>query len=398
MRGGIQRPVLLRFLGITFVNALLFFTSQFHSSTLPVYLHDLSGSDMIVGICATFGTIAALTIRPIMGVAVDRIGRAPVLFIGALLSVLTFGAYAAFPNVSAVIVIRFLYGFAWGTATTASNTIAADLIPSDRFGEWMGYFTLSQSFSMAIAPSIALSIMDLHGFATLMLVAAGLGFIAVILAFFFRQEKVISNDKKPFRPYERSAIRPALLMMLAGIGLGATFSFAVLFGKSMQFLHVGAYFTCFAVTLFIGRPLVGRVIDRYGFRAVLVFGFLGFAISLVMLWQTRSEGVFLLAAALQGIAYGAVQNGLQTMAVVSAPPERRGAANATYFSGFDAGIGIGSLLAGVLAKTCGYAVMFGIFALPLLLGAVLYLLTEQHQGRGVPALVNTAAPDLSVEE
>ncbi len=391
--------VFWRFLGIAFLNALLFFSSQFHSTTLPLYLHNLSGSDTIVGVCTAVGIVAALIIRPVTGVAVDRIGRVPVLLVGSILMALTFSAYAVFHSITAVILIRFLYGFTWGIATTASNTIATDLIPSNRFGEWMGYFTLSQSFSMAIAPSIALSIMEKNSFGVLMLAAAGLACIVVVLSFFFWQKRVKQKDARlPFQPYERSALRPAILMLFVGIALGSTFSFAILFGKSMQFAHVGAYFTCFAGTLFIGRPLVGRVIDNYGFRAVILSGFLGFAGSLVMLWQTGSEGVFLLAAALQGVAYGAVQNGLQTMAVVSAPPERRGAANATYFSGFDAGIGVGSLLAGILAEACGYVAMFGIFVLPLLLGAAVYLLTEQHHGKGVTALANAAAPDFNAEE
>jgi len=376
----VQRSKLWRLLGITLVNALLFFSSQFHGTALPVYLYMLSGSNAAVGICMALGTLAALIMRPLTGIAVDRIGRGAVLFTGALMSGLIFLAYAVFPSVSAVILIRFLYGFAWGMATTASNTIAADLAPRDRFGEWMGYFTLSQSFSMAVAPAVALSIMDSQGFPALMLIAAGIASVVVALSFFYWQKGAAKSARHSFRLYEKSALRPAFLMLLVGIGLGATFSFVVLFGRSLKFPHVNAYFTYFAVTLFIGRPVIGRVIDRYGFRAVLVFGFLGFAISLAMLWQTQNELMFLSAAALQGVAYGALQNSLQTMSVISALPERRGAANATYFSGFDAGIGIGSLLAGVVAKSSGYANMFGVSTLPLLIGVVLYLLTERHAG------------------
>lgn len=377
MKQPVDRSLLLHFLAIAFINALLFFSSQFYGTSLPIHLHNISGSDTIVGICTALGTVATLISRPFTGIAVDRIGRAPVLFIGALCIALAFGANAIFHSVTAVIIIRFLYGFAGGASTTASNTIAADLIPRDRFGEWMGYFTLSQSFSMAIAPSIALSVMEASGFSVLMITAAGLVGIIMLLSFFFRQKAVKISGKQPFMPYERSALRPALLMLIAGIGLGATFSFSILFGRSMNFAHVGAYFTFFAATLFVGRPLVGRIIDRYGSRSVLLFGFVGFAVSMIMLWQAKWEWLFLLSAALSGVTYGAIQNSLQTMAVISAPPERRGAANATYFTGFDAGLGFGSLVAGVLAKSLGYAAMFGLFSIPMLIGAVVYLLTEK---------------------
>ena len=377
MKQPVDRSTLLRFLGITLINAILFFSAQFYGTSLPIQLRAISGSDAIVGFCTALGTVATLIIRPLTGVAVDRFGRAPILFIGALCIALTFGASTIFTSVSAMLLIRFLYGFAGGATTTASNTIAADLIPRDRFGEWMGYFTLSQSFAMAIAPSIALSVLESSGFSVMMYLAAGLVSIVLILAYFFHQRAVKPVTRQPFMPYEKSAFRPAILMLIAAIGISAAFGFSILYGKSMHFEHVGLYFTLFAGTLFFGRPMVGRIIDRFGTRYVLLFGFFGFAVSLLMLWQSRWEWLFLASAALSGVTYGAVQNSLQTMAVISAPPERRGAANATYFSGFDAGIGLGSLIGGVLAKEFGYAVMFGLFSIPMVVGAVVYLATEK---------------------
>lgn len=377
MKQPVDRSTLLRFLGITLINAILFFSAQFYGTSLPIQLRAISGSDAIVGFCTALGTVATLIIRPLTGVAVDRFGRAPILFIGALCIALTFGASTIFTSVSAMLLIRFLYGFAGGATTTASNTIAADLIPRDRFGEWMGYFTLSQSFAMAIAPGIALSVLESSGFSVMMYLAAGLVSIVLILAYFFRQKAVKPVTRQPFMPYEKSAFRPAILMLIAAIGISAAFGFSILYGKSMHFEHVGLYFTLFAGTLFFGRPMVGRIIDRFGTRYVLLFGFFGFAVSLLMLWQSRWEWLFLASAALSGVTYGAVQNSLQTMAVISAPPERRGAANATYFSGFDAGIGLGSLIGGVLAKGFGYSVMFGLFSIPMVVGAVVYLATEK---------------------
>ena len=394
MKQPVDRSTLLHFLGITLINAILFFSAQFYGTSLPIQLRAISGSDAIVGFCTALGTVATLIIRPLTGIAVDRFGRAPILFIGALCIALTFGISAIFTSVSATLLIRFLYGFAGGATTTASNTIAADLIPRDRFGEWMGYFTLSQSFAMAIAPSIALSVLESSGFSVMMYLAAGLVSIVLILAYFFRQKAVKPATRQPFMPYERSALRPSILMLIAAIGISAAFGFSILYGKSMHFEHVGLYFTLFAGTLFFGRPMVGRIIDRFGTRYVLLFGFFGFAMSLLMLWQSRWEWLFLISAALSGVTYGAVQNSLQTMAVISAPPERRGAANATYFSGFDAGIGIGSLIGGVLAKEFGYAVMFGLLSIPMVIGAGVYLATEkkafasESQPNGLPTLAD----------
>ena len=67
--------------------------------------------------------------------------------------------------------------------------------------------------------------------------------------------------------------------------------------------------------------------------------------------------------------------------MISAPPERRGAANATYFTGFDAGLGLGSLLAGFLANALGYSTMFGILSVPMLFAAGIYLVTERQKSQ-----------------
>lgn len=67
------------------------------------------------------------------------------------------------------------------------------------------------------------------------------------------------------------------------------------------------------------------------------------------------------SAVLYGI--GAAQSSLQTMAIVNAPNNRTGAGNATFFTGFDGGIGIGAVLAGLLSSAMGYGRMFAGYVL-----------------------------------
>ena len=55
-------------------------------------------------------------------------------------------------------------------------------------------------------------------------------------------------------------------------------------------------------------------------------------------------------------------------------PVRRGAANATLFSAFDIGIGLGALFLGMLAQAIGYRAMFLVEAGVLVIPMMMFLL------------------------
>ncbi len=366
------------FIGIALINVLLFLGWQMQLSSLPIFLRELSGSDTIVGVSTALSTVAALLARPLAGYKLDHAGRRGVLLVGIVIISSLTALYSYFPFVAVILAIRFLHGFGWGTSTTSSNTIATDVIPKRRFGEGMGYFTLSQSLSLALSPVIGLTIMDALGYRAMTFTAFGLLLVALIAAIIIRFPQVEKSTSNRFAPYERSAVRPTIVMVFVGIVIGSVFSFAALYGRSVGIDNVALFFTCYAIALFVVRPLIGRIIDRLGFNATVFPGFILMVASVIVLSRSTSLPVFLVAAVLQGMAYGTVQTSLQTMAVVNAPASRRGAANATFFTGFDAGIGIGGLSAGIIATWLGYSKMYFVMITPLLFGAVIYYVLARN--------------------
>jgi len=372
-----DRPALWTrdFIFVTAINVLLFFGMQTQLAALPVYLRQLSGSDSVVGLCIALGTASALIARPLAGYVSDRFGRAPVLFAGLALMMAAMFSYSWFPIVWVIVLIRSINGFSWGTATTASNTVATDIIPEKRLGEGMGFFSLSQSVSMALAPAIGLAIMEAFGYRNMTLFAVGLLLAACIPAALLKYKPIRqSKEKQPFVPFEKSAMKPSLVMIFVGIPLGSALSFSALYGISLGIGSGALFLTCFAISMFVSRPIAGRLIDRFGFHKIIYPGFAVYILSMALLSGAKSLTAFLAVALLQGIAYGMVQNGLQTMSLTNVSPQRRGAANATFFTCFDFGIGLGNLLAGLLATAIGYASMYFCMMLPLLVGMLLYYL------------------------
>ena len=111
------------------------------------------------------------------------------------------------------------------------------------------------------------------------------------------------------------------------------------------------------------RPVIGRVIDRRGFFLPAILACLGVAVTVSVLAVARSVPVFCLGGVFAGLGVGTAMGVFQSMAVSRVEPQRRGMATATYMFGFDAGIGLGAAIGGVIAGWWGYQAMYLTMAL-----------------------------------
>ncbi len=364
------------FILMTGVNLLLFCGFQLLLPTLPLYAKSLGGADAIIGWVTGAVTVSSLLVRPVSGLVLDKLGRKWVLLVGVGLMVLIPLAFLWTSSVWALILVRFLHGIGWGAASTAANTIATDIIPKQRFGEGMGYFSLSSSIAMALSPGVGLMLYGASGMNSVLLLAATLAAAALAVSFFFRAGKPEASPSLPSRsaPYEKSSIAPSVVMFFVSATYGSITGFLSLYAADRGILNIGVFFTVYAASLLLFRPVSGRLTDRFGFSRVIYPGLAILVIALIVLSFANTLPYFLLCAALYGIGFSAVQSSLQTMAVIRAPKERRGAANATFFTGFDGGIGFGAVIAGVLVSIAGYANMYLLFSLFLVAAAILFFI------------------------
>lgn len=367
------------FVLVTTVNLLLFFGFQLLLPTLPVYVKGMGGDDVVIGWVTGLFTISALLIRPVAGAALDRFGR-KWLFIGGLGTfILITAAYSYLPTIGLILLFRFLHGFGWGVASTASNTIASDIIPKKRFGEGMAFFTLASNLAMAIAPAVGLYVLHAINFRTVSHVSALLVGGSFLLAFVVRYKNVkaeIDIQKQVVRPIafvEKSSIRPSLVIFFVTITYGAINSFLSLYASKQGIENIGIFFTVYAISMLISRPGFGLLVDKKGISVAVIPGMLFVILAMFTLFLANDLTMFLVSAAIYGVGFGATQTSLQTMAVMDAPRDRLGVANSTFFTGFDSGIGIGSIVLGVVAKYLGYSLMYLISAAFVVIALLLYV-------------------------
>ena len=344
--------------------------------TLPLFaVQRLSATPGQVGLLMGMMATSAIFSRGLTGYATDRWGRRGLQLFGLAISTVVAFAYGWMPTISALLLWRLLHGVPFGAATTAADTVAADLVPASRRGEGLGYFALAQTLAMVLGPAAALTVLGAGQFGRLFTVV-GLSAAAAALLGWAVSCPPISNPKLRFSPHsvvERRVLWLAVTNAFLPVGYGAIMAFISLYAAQLGIGNAGLFFSLSAVGLFVTRGLTGRIFDRDGPRAVVGLGLAlwGLSFAVLALWQSTAG--FFTAAFWMGIGHGAAHNSLRAMAINSVEPDRRGVAGATLHSAYDVGIALGSPLLGAVAEASGsYATMFLVVAALTVVPAVLF--------------------------
>ncbi len=362
--------------------ASLFITLGFQMllPVLPVFSAKIGGSDAWAGIVVGIFTISAVLMRPIAGRLLDKRGRRGVYILGLIVFFICVVAYNWTSTILALLILRFIHGFGWGASSTASSTIASDIIPKSRLAEGMGYFGLTSTLAMAIAPALGLGLLSSYGFNMVFYISAGVVFISILISLPIKYHKPDVSPKldsdihsKSEGIVERTAILPATVIFFVTMTYGAIVSFIALYADQRQVENIGLFFTVYAAALLISRPYFGGLTDKKGASFAVLPGIIFVIISMLLIYLANSLTAFLIAGFIYGIGFGAIQPALQAMSVSKVNPSRRGAANATFFLGFDLGIGAGAIIWGIIAEKFSYQLIYLLAIIPAIVGALVYI-------------------------
>jgi predicted MFS family arabinose efflux permease len=365
------------FVLIVFANFFIFLGFQMTLPTIPLFVQQLGGSDQIIGYVVGIFTFSALLLRPYAGHSLESKGRGFVYLLGLAIFVLSVGAFGFATSMAFLFFVRVVQGVGWGFSTTASGTIATDLIPASRRGEGMGYFGLSGNLALAFGPSLGLALAGMITFKQLFLICGGLGLAALLLSSRISYKKVEKKSenimtKKKLDLYEKSALKPSMLLFFLTVTFGGIASFLPLYTTEKGIPGIQWYFLIYAMALMVSRTFAGQLYDRKGHQAIFLPGSSLILIAMLLLaWLPNSYMLFL-AAILYGLGFGIVQPGLQAWAIEKSPVNRRGMANATFFSFFDLGVGMGAIAFGQISHLFGYASIFKASAFSVCISMLFY--------------------------
>lgn len=374
------------FILVCFANFFIFLGFQMTLPTLPLFVKELGGSDQLIGIIIGIFTFSALIFRPYAGKALETKGRQFVYMIGLAIFVISVGSFAFIVSMGLLIVMRIVQGIGWGFSTTATSTIATDLVPPERRGEGLGYFGLSGNLALAFGPALGLTLVGVISFKSLFLICGGLGFVAFLLSTIIRYKKVEESAHQTvtvkFDIFEKTAVQPSVLLFFITVTFGGIASFLPLYAAQKGIASIESYFLVYAIFLMVSRTFAGKVYDQKGHLYVFLPGAVMIFVAMLLLSWLPSTLVMLIAAAIYGLGFGSVQPALQAWAVEKSPANRKGMANATFFSFFDLGVGLGAMVFGQLASLYGYHAIYLTAAGSVLSSIILYVFllwrTRQH--------------------
>lgn len=365
------------FVFIWLANFFVFLGFQMTLPTIPLYVKELGGNDQMVGIIVGIFTFSALLLRPYAGHALESKGRGFVYVIGLSIFVLSMSIYGFVASIFLLGFLRVIQGAGWGFSTTAGGTIATDIIPAHKRGEGMGYFGLSGNIALALGPALGLSLMGMISFQSFFLICAALGLIALLFSLGIGYKKVEAVEEKTrparFDVIEKTALKPSILMFFITATFGGIATFLPLHALEKNVEGIELYFLVYAVFLMISRTFAGQIYDKKGHIYVFLPGTFMILTAMFLLAWLPSTLVLMIAAAIYGLGFGTVQPALQAWAVDKAEANRKGMANATFFSFFDLGIGIAAITFGIIASTINYASIYIASALSIICSIAIYI-------------------------
>lgn len=362
-------------------NFLITVSLYFLLPLIPVYISErFTDDETLIGLILALFTVSATIIRPITGHFLDTLERKRVGFSGFILFSFTSLCYMVTDSLTAVALFWLLQGLAWGIANTSAAVLIVDIVPESRRGEGIGIWGMTLSLSMALGPLIGLRIEKYLGYTGLFTTSAILGLVAAYLILRLKVPYEIKKKKFNLKELlEPSAFPIALNIILITSTYGSMLVFTGLYFRSLNMNGAGLFFFIFASSIILTRLLTGRIFDKRGPGIILKAGFTVLIAGLVTFSFPVNFSVVIFSSTLLGTGFGLLLPTFQVMANNIAIPEKRGAANSTFFTAFDMGVGLGVVATGIFSKYFGYQVTYRIFAVTIVLSLVLYFTyTSKH--------------------
>jgi MFS family permease len=351
---------------------------------LPRYIHGPIGAgDVAVGVVIGAYAVTGLLLRPVAGRLADTRGRKPTVLVGAMLVALSALLYLPALGIAGLIVARLVLGAGEGAVYTAGSAWIVDLAPEERRGRVLGLYGLAVWGGLSVGPLLGEVLLNAGSYDLVWIVAAALPVLGALIALAASDPFVPLPHAEPHPLIAPEAVGPGFAVGLASFGYAAVATFIVLHLESRGVGHGATVFAAFAAMIVLTRLVFGDLPDRMGAAPVAIAATIGEACGLLLIAVAHSLPVALVGGVAMGAAFALLNPSLMLIALGRVSAQARGAAMGTYTAFFDAGVGLGAPIAGVVAALTSYEGAF-IFAAGVCLASALMILARLHPARATP--------------
>lgn len=366
------------------VAALAFFTAG--SIVLPVasrFAAGPLGADSIgVGVSIGAFAVAALAMRPIVGVASDRYGRRPQLLFGGLATTAALGAHLLADSLPAFIAVRALLGIGEAFFFVSMLAAVSDLAPSTRRGESINIGSLSVYLGLAMGPFIGETVLAATGYDVVWIVAAAMALVATGLVMLVPETAPsilapTSGPRTRARLLHPAGILPGFLILTGTWGMAGLFAFIALYATQVGMDGAGLPLAVYALIVVVLRLVFAKLPDRIG-AARLSSAALGVsAVGLAGIAVLDGPAGLMVGTIVFAVGIAFMFPALMALAVSRVDASERGSVVGTTSAFVDLSFGLAPAVLGFVVDGLGFEAAFLVSAAIAALGAAL-LVARRH--------------------
>jgi MFS family permease len=352
-----------------------------------LYVTHLGGSAFIVGLVLATFAATSVVVRPLVGHWADRWNEAGVMVSGLLFQGISI-FFCFIPFVSATMLANGLRGIGWAGLNTGGYSLLALTAPESRRGEASGLYSGVQSASAILFPALALWLLQVSsdGFAAVFVASALFSFAGAALGAIMARSvpRAVARNMQPestrhwwreiFHFIERDILLPSIILFWLNISLPSITNFSVLYARDLGIVSFGTFFIALGVSSLLGRPLLGRLSDKFGRDRSIAAGFVLQLVALLLISTVANLFGMIIAGILYMMGNALGSSTTLALAVERADPRRRGKAMATFSVAYPLSYGVGSFITGSAVELAGYTGMFLVLSAVQALGLVFALI------------------------
>jgi MFS family permease len=352
------------------------------------YLAELGASDVQIGLIYGATAVASIAIRPVLGPAMDRYGRVPVIMAGNVLNIVLVLLYLTVSTLGPwVYAVRIGHGIAEAMLFSALFTYGADVIPAARRTEGIALFGVSGLLPLGVAGILGDFVLSIAGFRELFLTAAGFALLTLLLSLPLPERRPDLEPGESPQGFWRIVTARNLLPIWWMLGSFSTvltgyFVFIRRYVDDTGYGSVGLFFTMYVAVAIFERILFGWLPDRIGRKRVL-YPSIGLLIAGFLVLASAGSWVGVaIAGGLCGAGHGFIFPILTAMLVDRAPASDRGSAMSVFTALFDVGTLVGGPILGAIIDSAGWGPMYVTAGVGLGLATVVFAKWDHRVTRG----------------
>jgi MFS family permease len=370
---------------------------------LALFAASLGAGPEAVGFAVAISTVTGIFFKMPAGVLSDVIGRTRTLFMGLAVFALVPFAYLFVTSYEALVVVRFLHGFATAIYGPVVMAVVVNVAGNKR-GEMLSWFSSVTILGTLVGAPLGGFLLSwlssgqepaLQDFHVIYGVVAAMGMSSLMIALWVmrgRWDKPTREDGRTLRSVltkfrvgvkeilmDRRVLLTSNMEGIQNLSVGALEAFLPIYAVMVcgfSAFQAGLLWGVQMAATVVAKPIMGRISDQRGRHSLLFWGMFVCAVPFALIPWFNSFSILLLLAAVFGLGEAVVTSSAAALVADFCKEDNLGSAMGTFGTIFDVGHASGPLLAGLLigifSSGTDYRIPFAIVATLLVLAAIMF--------------------------